>query len=40
VKQKAGRKKLSEIKVMKDDPVGVEKAAEEIKRRYTQIFKV
>lgn len=40
VKQKPGRRKLSEIKLMKDDPAGVEKTAEEIKRRYTQIFKV
>jgi iron(III) transport system substrate-binding protein len=40
VKQKPGRRKLSDIKVMKDDPAGVEKSAEEIKRRYSQIFKV
>lgn len=40
VKEKPGRKPLSEIKVLKDDPAGVEKASEEIKRRYTQLFKV
>jgi iron(III) transport system substrate-binding protein len=40
VVEKPGRRKLSEIKLMKDDPVGVEKSAEEIKTRYTQIFKV
>jgi iron(III) transport system substrate-binding protein len=40
VKEKPGRKPLSEIKVMKDDPAGVEQASEEIKRRYTQLFKV
>jgi iron(III) transport system substrate-binding protein len=39
-KEKPGRRKLSEIKLMKDDPAGVEKAAEEIKARYAQIFKV
>jgi iron(III) transport system substrate-binding protein len=40
VKEKGGRKPLSEIKLMKDDPVGVEKQAEEIKARYTRLFKV
>lgn len=40
VKEKPGRKSLKEIKLMKDDPAGVEKASEEIKKRYTQIFKV
>ena len=39
-KEKPGRRKLSEIKLMKDDPAGVEKAAEEIKARYAKIFKV
>jgi iron(III) transport system substrate-binding protein len=33
-------RKLSDIKLMKEDPAGVEKGAEEIKRRYAQIFKV
>jgi iron(III) transport system substrate-binding protein len=40
VKEKSGRRKLSDIKLMRDDPVGVEKAAEEIKSRYAQLFKV
>jgi iron(III) transport system substrate-binding protein len=39
-KEKPGRRPFAEIKKMKDDPVGVEKHAEEIKRRYEQIFKV
>jgi iron(III) transport system substrate-binding protein len=40
VKEKPGRRKLSEIKLMKDDPAGVEKTGEDIKTRYAQIFKV
>lgn len=40
VKEKPGRKPFREIKTMKDDPAGVEKAADEIKRRYSQIFRV
>jgi iron(III) transport system substrate-binding protein len=39
-KDKAGRKPLSEIKVMKDDPAGVEKSSDEIKARYAKIFRV
>jgi ABC-type Fe3+ transport system substrate-binding protein len=39
-KEKPGRRKLSEIRLMQEDPAGVEKAAEEIKARYAQIFKV
>jgi iron(III) transport system substrate-binding protein len=39
-KEKPGRTPLRDIKLMKDDPAGVEKSAEEIKRRYTEIFKV
>src|SRR5262249_28039251 len=35
-----GRRKLSEIKLMKDDPEGVEKSAEDIKARYARLFKV
>jgi iron(III) transport system substrate-binding protein len=38
--EKPGVRKLSEIKLMKEDPEGVEKTAEEIKRRYAEIFKV
>jgi iron(III) transport system substrate-binding protein len=40
IKEKPGRKRLSEIKLMKDDPAGVEKASEEIKARYSKIFGV
>lgn len=39
-KERAGRRPLKDVKLMKDDPAGVEKVAEEIKTRYTQIFKV
>src|SRR6201992_2724803 len=37
---KAGRTPLKDIKVMKDDPVAVEKESEAIKARYTKIFHV
>jgi iron(III) transport system substrate-binding protein len=40
VKQKPGRTALKDIKVMKDDPAGVEAQSEEIKARYTKIFGV
>jgi iron(III) transport system substrate-binding protein len=40
VKQKPGDRKLDEIKLMKDDPAGVEKTAEEIKTRYSRLFGV
>src|SRR5712692_676742 len=40
VKEKAGRKPLREIKLMKDDPAAVEKQADEIKARYSKYFKV
>ena len=39
-KEKPGRRPFKDIKTMKDDPVAVEKQSEEIKARYTQIFKV
>jgi iron(III) transport system substrate-binding protein len=39
-REKPGRKSLSEIKLMKDDAAAVEKMSEEIKARYTKIFKV
>ena len=39
-KEKPGRKPFRDIKVMKDDPAGVEKAAEEIKARYSKTFGV
>jgi iron(III) transport system substrate-binding protein len=38
--EKPGVRKLSDIKLMKEDPEGVVKNAEEIKRRYSEIFKV
>jgi iron(III) transport system substrate-binding protein len=40
VKDKPGRTPLSAIKVWKDDPAAVETQGEEIKRRYSQIFRV
>jgi len=40
VKEKAGRKPLREIKVMKDDPAAVEAQSDQIKARYSQIFHV
>jgi iron(III) transport system substrate-binding protein len=40
VKEKAGRKPLPQIKLMKDDPAGVEKTSDEIKARYTRLFRV
>jgi iron(III) transport system substrate-binding protein len=40
VKEKAGRTPWKDIKKMKDDPIAVEKTSEEIKKRYTRIFKV
>ncbi|MEW6451883.1 extracellular solute-binding protein [Leptospira sp. severe_002] len=38
--EKPGVRKLADIKLMKEDPEGVEKGADEIKRRYGQIFRV
>ena len=40
IKEKAGRKPFKDIKTMKEDAAGVEKAAEDIKARYSKIFKV
>jgi len=39
-KEHAGRKPFKDIKVMKDDAAGVEKAAADIKARYSKIFGV
>src|SRR5262249_31775755 len=39
-KEKPGRKSLSQIKLMKDDAVAVEREGEQIKKRYSEIFKV
>jgi iron(III) transport system substrate-binding protein len=38
--EKPGVRKLADIKLMKEDPEGVEKAAEDIKKRYAEIFRV
>ncbi len=38
--EKAGRKPLSDIKTMKDDPAAVERESDAIKARYTKIFHV
>ena len=40
VKEKAGRKPFKEIKTMKEDAAGVEKMGEEIRARYSKLFKV
>jgi iron(III) transport system substrate-binding protein len=40
VTSKPGRRKISDIKLMKEDAVGVEKLAEEIKTRYAKLFRV
>jgi iron(III) transport system substrate-binding protein len=40
VKEKPGRRPFKEIKVMKEDATAVEKDAEQIKARYTKIFRV
>jgi iron(III) transport system substrate-binding protein len=40
VTSKPGRRKLSDIKLMKEDAAGVEAQAEEIKTRYAKLFKV
>jgi iron(III) transport system substrate-binding protein len=38
--EKPGVRPLKEIKLMKEDPEGVDKTADEVKKRYAQIFKV
>jgi iron(III) transport system substrate-binding protein len=40
VKEKPGRTPLSAIKLMKDDPVAVEAQSEDIKTRYTKLFRI
>jgi iron(III) transport system substrate-binding protein len=40
VEEKPGARRLSDIRLMKDDPAGVEAQAEEIKVRYAKLFKV
>lgn len=39
-REKPGRRLLKDIKLMKDDAAAVEKESENIKKRYTQLFKV
>jgi iron(III) transport system substrate-binding protein len=38
--EKPGVRRLADIKLMKEDPEGIVKSADEIKRRYGQIFRV
>ena len=40
VQSKPGRRKLSDIKLMKEDAAGVEAMTEEIKTRYAKLFRV
>jgi iron(III) transport system substrate-binding protein len=40
VKEKPGRRPLADIKLMKEDAAAVEKLSEEIKARYSKIFRV
>jgi iron(III) transport system substrate-binding protein len=40
IKEKPGRIRFADIKLMKDDPAGVEQASEEIKAHYSKIFGV
>jgi iron(III) transport system substrate-binding protein len=40
VQSKPGRRKLADIKLMKEDPDGVDKMADEIKTRYARLFRV
>src|SRR5579872_513953 len=40
VTPKAGRRKISDIKLMKEDAAGVEKMTDEIKTRYARLFRV
>ena len=40
VQSKPGRRKISDIKLMKEDAAGVERMTEEIKTRYAKLFRV
>jgi len=40
VQSKPGRRKISDIKLMKEDAAGVEAMTEEIKTRYAKLFRV
>ena len=37
---KPGRRKITDLKLMKEDAAGVEAMAEEIKTRYAKLFRV
>jgi iron(III) transport system substrate-binding protein len=39
VKERAGRVPMGSIKLLKEDPAGVERSIEEVKKRYTSYFK-
>jgi iron(III) transport system substrate-binding protein len=38
--EKPGIRRLADVKLMREDPEAIEQGADEVKRRYTQIFKV
>jgi iron(III) transport system substrate-binding protein len=40
VKPRAGQKPMSEVKMLKSDPVAVQAQSEDIKARYTKLFRV
>jgi iron(III) transport system substrate-binding protein len=40
VQSKPGRRKLADLKLMREDPAGVEAQSEEIKTRYAKLFRV
>jgi iron(III) transport system substrate-binding protein len=40
VQSKPGRRKISDIKLMKEDAAGVEQMTDEIKTRYAKLFRV
>ena len=40
VKPRAGQKPMSEVKMLKSDPVAVQAASEDLKARYAKVFRV
>jgi iron(III) transport system substrate-binding protein len=40
VKERAGQTPMSEVKLLKSDPAAVQAASEEIKARYSKLFRV
>jgi hypothetical protein len=40
VREKSGRRRLHEIKLMTDDPGAIVEQSEQIKSRYVQLFRV